>query len=58
LSEERAVAVKNALEKRGVDGGRLEARGFGETRPIRPNKSPGGRQRNRRVEFVIVEGAK
>ena len=58
LSEERAVAVKNALEKRGVDGGRLDARGFGETRPIRPNKSPGGRQRNRRVEFVIVEGAK
>jgi OmpA-OmpF porin, OOP family len=58
LSEERAAAVKKALVKRGVDGDRLETRGYGETRPIAPNASPGGRQKNRRVEFVIVETAK
>jgi outer membrane protein OmpA-like peptidoglycan-associated protein len=58
LSEQRAAAVKTALVKRGVDGDRLDARGFGETRPIGPNESPGGRQRNRRVEFVIAETAK
>jgi outer membrane protein OmpA-like peptidoglycan-associated protein len=53
LSEERAASVKSALEKRNVDGGRLEPHGYGENRPIAPNKSPGGRAKNRRVEFVI-----
>jgi OOP family OmpA-OmpF porin len=57
LSEQRAAAVKSALEKRGVDGDRLNARGLGETKPIAPNKSPGGRHKNRRVEFVIEETA-
>jgi len=58
LSEERAHSVKEALTKRGVDGDRLETRGYGETRPIAPNKTAGGRQKNRRVEFVIVETRK
>jgi outer membrane protein OmpA-like peptidoglycan-associated protein len=58
LSEQRAASVRNALIKRKVDGDRLDARGYGETRPIGPNESPGGRQKNRRVEFVIVETAK
>lgn len=56
LSEERAAAVKAALVARGVDEDRLETRGAGETRPIAPNQSAGGRQKNRRVEFIIVEG--
>ena len=58
LSEQRAASVKSALVKRGVDGGRLDAHGFGEAKPIGPNSSPGGRQKNRRVEFIIVETAK
>ena len=45
-----------ALEKRGIAGNRLDTRGLGETRPIAPNKSAGGRQKNRRVEFIIAEG--
>jgi len=53
LSQERAASVKSALEKRNVDGGRLATHGYGETRPLAPNKSPGGRAKNRRVEFVI-----
>jgi outer membrane protein OmpA-like peptidoglycan-associated protein len=56
LSEDRAVAVREALIKRGVDGDRLATRGFGETRPIAPNKSPAGRTKNRRVEFIITGG--
>lgn len=55
LSEERAASVKAALVSRGVDDDRLETRGVGEARPIAPNASPGGRQKNRRVEFIIVE---
>jgi len=53
LSEERAASVKSALEKRGVDGGRLDTHGYGETRPLAPNKTKAGRAKNRRVEFVI-----
>ncbi len=56
LSEERAASVKSALVDRGVDDDRLETRGAGETRPIAPNDSAGGRQKNRRVEFIILEG--
>ena len=58
LSQARAESVKQALVRRHVDGDRLETRGLGETRPVAPNSSPGGRQKNRRVEFVIVEGSK
>jgi OOP family OmpA-OmpF porin len=58
LSEERAAAVREALIQRGVDGNRLHTRGFGETRPIAPNKSPAGRAKNRRVDFVIQGGRK
>ena len=57
LSEDRAKAVRDALVKRGVAEGRLETAGAGETQPIAPNDSPGGRQKNRRVEFIIVGGA-
>ncbi len=58
LSEQRAVSVKKALVKRGVDEDRLDTRGYGEAKPIAPNRSPGGRQKNRRVEFIIVESAR
>ncbi len=60
LSERRAEAVKTWLvERGGVEAGRIRTRGWGETRPIAPNETPGGaddpegRQRNRRVEITI-----
>ncbi len=56
LSDDRAKAVKAALVKRGVDDDRLETRGLGETNPAAPNRSAGGRQKNRRVEFILLEG--
>jgi OOP family OmpA-OmpF porin len=58
LSEERAASVRAALIKRGVDGDHLTTRGFGETHPIGPNKSPAGRANNRRVEFIILGGGR
>lgn len=53
LSARRAEAVMQALVERGVDSGRLKAVGFGETKPIASNTSEKGRQKNRRVEFMI-----
>ncbi len=53
LSEKRAAAVKLYLvSKLGIDAARLEAQGFGATKPIGPNDTPEGRQNNRRVELV------
>jgi len=51
LSLERARAVRRYLIKRGLDGGRLQTRGFGRDKPIHPNASKRTRAQNRRVEF-------
>ncbi len=53
LSRRRALAVMRWLIDHGVDARRLEARGFGPRRPIADNKTPEGREKNRRVEFII-----
>ena len=53
LSEARTAAVKaNIVEAFDVDADRLQAAGFGESRPATPNDSPEARQQNRRVELV------
>jgi outer membrane protein OmpA-like peptidoglycan-associated protein len=55
LSQARADAVIDYLSRRGVDGSRLQGVGYGATRPIATNATAGGRAKNRRVEFIIVE---
>jgi outer membrane protein OmpA-like peptidoglycan-associated protein len=53
LSKRRAESVKNELVKtHGIDAGRLETEGKGETQPIAPNDSGVNKAKNRRVEFV------
>ncbi|MGH7829997.1 MAG: OmpA family protein, partial [Candidatus Binatia bacterium] len=49
----RAASVKDYLVKKGVDGGRIGTRGFGEAKPIADNKSRDGRAKNRRVEVKV-----
>ncbi len=53
LSQRRADWVRGYLIKKGVAAERLEARGFGASRPIATNDTPEGRAQNRRVEFVL-----
>jgi hypothetical protein len=47
-----------ALVKRGIDKKRMEAKGWGQEKPIAPNDTEAGRQDNRRVEFHITEDGK
>ena len=53
LSQARADAVRTKLIGFGVAGERLEAKGYGDTKPLEDNKTPKGREANRRVEFVL-----
>ena len=55
LSEKRAAAVLRYLVEAGLDPDRLVAVGYGEARPIDDNTTDEGRERNRRVEFTILE---
>lgn len=50
LSEARANACRDYLIKKGIDGSRIKAVGFGDERPIAPNTNDEGRQKNRRIE--------
>lgn len=53
LSTERARSVLAYLIKAGIEEGRLEAVGYGATRPIAPNDNIANMARNRRIEFVV-----
>lgn len=54
LSLSRAEAVREYLVRRGIDPQRISSRGFGFAKPIVPNDTPEGRQKNRRIEFYRV----
>jgi outer membrane protein OmpA-like peptidoglycan-associated protein len=53
LSERRALSVKEALIKVGVEAARIDTLGLGESAPITDNSTAAGRLKNRRVEIVI-----
>jgi outer membrane protein OmpA-like peptidoglycan-associated protein len=53
LSETRARAVTEALERRGIAPERLVPRGYGAERPIGDNATAAGRADNRRIEFHV-----
>ena len=62
LSENRAGAVKKWLiQNASIASDRITTHGWGESKPIAPNKNPDGsdnpqgRQKNRRVEIVLTQ---
>ncbi len=55
LSQRRANSVMRWLVEHGIEASRLEAHGYGASRPIDTNATSAGRARNRRVEFVIID---
>lgn len=55
LSAARALSVLHYLtEQQDIEAQRLSATGYGEYRPVASNDTKEGRQKNRRVEIVIV----
>ncbi len=55
LTQDRANAVLEALVERGVERSRLRAVGYGELCPVDPRHNAEAWEKNRRVEFKIVE---
>ena len=55
LSQRRAEAVRQFLIQRGIKAERIQARGYGSSRPIAPNTTEEGRALNRRTEILFIE---
>jgi len=55
LSEERAYSAREYLLSKGIEGARIQPKGYGEVKPIATNNNEAGRQQNRRVEFRILK---
>ena len=56
LSDDRSKAVLEYLAKKeGIEAARMTAKGWGEEKPIASNDTEDGREKNRRVEFLVIE---
>ncbi len=54
LSQRRAESVKNYFVGKGIDEGRLVAKGYGPDAPLVNKKTKAARAKNRRVEFKLI----
>lgn len=55
LSQRRAESLQQALQETGVEPGRIQIRAWGEAHPVATNRTPSGRQQNRRVEVLFSD---
>jgi outer membrane protein OmpA-like peptidoglycan-associated protein len=54
LSQNRAKSVYDYLIEKGISADRLSYKGYAATKPVADNKTPEGRAKNRRTEFVVT----
>ncbi|MBO6880004.1 OmpA family protein [Winogradskyella sp.] len=54
LSKNRAYAVTNYLQGKGLSSGRFTTNWFGESQPMHDNSTAEGRSKNRRVNIAIL----
>ncbi|MES2837905.1 MAG: OmpA family protein [Bacteroidota bacterium] len=54
LSQARSEVVVKWLTEKGIPISRLQAKGYGETKPIATNDTKEGKSQNRRTEFEII----
>lgn len=57
LSEKRAKSVVDFLVENGIDKKRLQAKGFGEQKPVATNETAEGRKLNRRTTVKIIDNS-
>lgn len=55
LSQGRSQSVVDYLIGQGIESSRLQAQGYGESKPIDSNDTEAGRANNRRVEFTVLK---
>lgn len=55
LSRKRAQSIMDYMVSKGISKDRLRAVGYGQSRPIAGNQTEEGRQKNRRVEFILIK---
>ena len=56
LSLERVNSCKKYLVIKGIEGRRIQTKGYGSARPLKRTGSEKEREINRRVEFKVVKG--
>jgi len=54
LSAARAINVARFLQEQGIDPAVLSAVAYGEYKPVASNDTPEGKQKNRRIEIILV----
>jgi chemotaxis protein MotB len=54
LSAARALNVTRFLQEQGLDPSLLSAVAYGEYKPVAANDTPEGKQKNRRIEIILV----
>ena len=55
LSQKRAQVAVKYLKDNGVKQSAIVAKGYGESKPIKPNNSDANRAQNRRIEVKIID---
>ena len=54
LSLQRANAIANYLQQKGITANRIQSKGLGSSMPIADNNTAAGRAKNRRTSFTIT----